>query len=250
MKTWAGQLATTGFVSNVNERPGSKAERGDGASTDYEILYSRGSSSLLYGRTDEAFRNLAEETAVESRTKGRSVAPVIVPLLLAMCLALSACGSIAEFAVEEVTEEAIGAEIETDADGNITLESDEATVVFGAEEGSMSIESDEGSFEMNSDNELPEGFPVPVPDGGTVVQSINFTGDDGVVFQALINYPLSEYDRIADFYTNHFDGIEDSTRLEMTQNGGKALNYTGANTLMNLSEDGQVVAVYIQTTDA
>lgn len=69
-------------------------------------------------------------------------------LLLLVTLALSACGKIAEEAVERGIESQTGGDVEIDAD-----------------QGNFSVESSEGTFEQRV-GQMPDNFPdsVPLPD--------------------------------------------------------------------------------------
>lgn len=93
-----------------------------------------------------------------------------------IALVASACSS----AAEKISEAAIENALESDGGGNVDVElGDDGQV-------SISVEGEDGaSFEVGQDIDLPEGLTIPIPDGGSAVQS----GSDGSYVFVALTYP-------------------------------------------------------------
>ncbi len=76
----------------------------------------------------------------------------LVPVLVAVALVLAACQSATENLTEKLIEQSAGVD-----DVNIDTNS-----------GELNIETDEGSISIGG-GEIPDGFPIPLPDGGEVM---------------------------------------------------------------------------------
>ncbi len=106
-------------------------------------------------------------------------------VLVAMMLVLAACQSAGEQLSEQLVEQIDGVD---DVDIN-------------TDTGEVSIETDEGSISIGG-GEIPDGFPIPAPDGYEV--SAVFTADsEGSVS---LTYPQDQYDGLVDYYTDWVDG--------------------------------------------
>lgn len=67
--------------------------------------------------------------------------------------------------------------------------------------GQIRIETDEGSLSIGG-GELPDGFPIPVPDGGDVM-SVFTSGDQAA---ATVSYARDRYDELVRFYDEWTEG--------------------------------------------
>ncbi|MEN8041408.1 MAG: hypothetical protein ABFR95_07885 [Actinomycetota bacterium] len=105
----------------------------------------------------------------------------LTPLVLALTLVLAACSSAAEIAIEQLAEA-------DDEVSNVEINDGEIKVEFEDEEG--------GGALVIGGGEIPDGFPIPVPDGGDVTSSIAQGNSYGVI----INFPESAYDELVSFY--------------------------------------------------
>ena len=116
------------------------------------------------------------------------------------------------------------------------------------EDGTVKIEvsDDEGGGSISiGSGEVPDGFPIPVPDGGTVMAVI-VQGSNGTVS---LSYEGADYDNVKSFYENWIDslGVEVVNKFESSspksiswglENGDDTYNITvaesGEDTFVNL----------------
>lgn len=110
----------------------------------------------------------------------------IIPIVCVVALGIAACGAANERLTEEIIEQAGGG----DADVDLDLES-----------GEVSVETDEGSFTIGG-GEIPDGFPVPFPDGGTVQSVLESGGSAGVS----VAYPGERLDELVSYYDDWVAG--------------------------------------------
>ncbi len=114
-------------------------------------------------------------------------------MFVALALVLAACQSATEQLSEKLAEQAVGV-------NDVDIDTDT---------GKISVETDEGSFTLGG-GEIPEGFPVPVPDGGRVTAS--FVSDDSM--DVSISYEQSRFEEIV----AHFDSWTNSQTNEWSTN--------------------------------
>jgi len=110
----------------------------------------------------------------------------IAMFLAVVALVATACGAATEGLTEQLIEQSGG----DDADVDVDLGS-----------GRVSVETEDGSFTVGG-GEIPDGFPVPFPDGGTV-QSV-FTSDGAAAVS--LAYPRDRYDELVAYYADWVDG--------------------------------------------
>ncbi len=122
-------------------------------------------------------------------------------VLVGLMLIVAGCGNVAERVAEEALERAAEAEGGGDVDIDIS-----------GEGGKMEITKEDGSesFVVGEDVALPEGFSLPIPDGGTVVMAIEDSMGDTVT----VTYDKDRYDEIAAFYEKFVAGRDEVTRIE------------------------------------
>lgn len=104
----------------------------------------------------------------------------IAILIAVIALVAAACGSATEQLTEQIIEQSGGG----DADVDLDLES-----------GEVSVETEDGSFTVGG-GEIPDGFPVPFPDGGDVQSTFTSNGDASVS----LAYPQDRFDELVGYY--------------------------------------------------
>jgi len=65
---------------------------------------------------------------------------------------------------------------------------------------------------MGEGAELPEGFPLPVPDGGTVF----YSATDASAMVVMLEYPASMLEELIETYEDYFAGKDDVQKVEMS----------------------------------
>ncbi|MDH3517521.1 MAG: hypothetical protein OEM66_01190 [Acidimicrobiia bacterium] len=120
-------------------------------------------------------------------------------LLVAVIAALSGCAT----AAENLAENAIENAIENDLGGDASVSVDD---------DSIQITSDDGSIAMGEGADLPEGFPLPVPDGGTVF----YSATDASAMVVMLEYPASMLEELIETYEDYFAGKDDVQKVEMS----------------------------------
>ena len=114
-----------------------------------------------------------------------------IVVLAAITLALSACsgGDIAGNIAEEVLENQEGV-------GDVEIDENNGSVVIEVED------EEGGGSAVIGGGDVPDGFPIPVPDGGTVAAVFTQDSDATVT----LTYPASEYDSLVATYQAFVDG--------------------------------------------
>lgn len=110
----------------------------------------------------------------------------IAIILAVVALVATACGA----ATEELTEQLIEQSGGGNADVDVDLDS-----------GQVNVQTEDGSFSVGG-GEIPDGFPVPFPDGGKV-QSV-FTSDGAAAVS--LAYPRDRYDELVAYYEDWVAG--------------------------------------------
>ncbi len=139
-------------------------------------------------------------------------------LIAALALVAAACGSVAERVVENAVENNAGIEnVEIDQD------SGEISIEFDDEDGSGSLTFGGG--------EIPDGFPIPLPDGGQVVAVIE-QGD----FQTVsLTYPGDRYDDVVEFFQEWADGLPGQTDVSTSTGSFQSASFINADAEMVVS---------------
>lgn len=150
----------------------------------------------------------------------------ITVVLAALTLALSACSGedIAGDIAEEVLEEQEGV-------GDVDIDENNGSIVIEVED------EDGGGSAVIGGGDVPDGFPIPVPDGGTVVSV--FTQDADAILT--LTYPASDYDSLVATYQDFVDGT-----------GGDASTFTSSNpasVTWNVSVDGESYSISVTEGD-
>ena len=109
----------------------------------------------------------------------------LVPVVLGFALILAACQSTSETIAEQLAEEVEGVD-------NVEIDPDS---------GQVKIETDDGSVTIGG-GELPDDFPVPLPDGYQVTSVFSAEGSSAVS----VAYPDGNFDEIVAFFDNWTSG--------------------------------------------
>jgi hypothetical protein len=118
----------------------------------------------------------------------------------ALVIALAACSPAG--LTEQIIESQEGV-------GDVEIDEDEGTV-------KIEIEDEEGDASVVfGGGEVPEGFPIPIADGGTVLQVVEVQSNSSVS----LNYEVADYDRVKAFYEEWIDstGAEQVNKFESSE---------------------------------
>jgi len=184
-----------------------------------------------------------------SRARYLAVAAVVA-------LAVAACGGSdpAEELAEQIAEQAGGdvADIDIDAaDGSMAIDindddGDGSVSIDTDNDGSVAIEiedDDGGGTLIIGGGEVPEGFPIPVLEGGQVVSSLVASSDEGSGGVVSVEYPAGTFDALVSSYQSWIDDQDlDVSRMDMTTDEGKTVQFFGT------GEDGGSVMIIIGET--
>jgi len=107
---------------------------------------------------------------------------------VALALLLTACQSAAEVISEQVIEEAVGG-------GDVKIDTDS---------GEISVETDDGAMTIGG-GEVPDGFPIPFPDGYEVT-AVFTSGRSSTVS---LSYPNGDFAAITAFFDDWTSGESD-----------------------------------------
>ena len=132
---------------------------------------------------------------------------------------LPGCGAILESAVENAVEEAAGVEVEEGEDGSFSIEGGDISIQLDTDEegGTLSIDGPDGSVQVDAsedgtvnvtsedfegeedselsitaDAEVPDGFPLPYPDGGVVESGTTWDTGDRQLMTVAMRYEASK----------------------------------------------------------
>lgn len=150
----------------------------------------------------------------------------------ALTLVVSACGvagqvaeNVAENVAEQVAEQAAEAQTGTSvaieqSDGTLQVEagSDGERVVIEEEDGTIRVETEdaEGTYTVG-ETEIPDDFPIPLPDDATVLIVAEATEGGTTTRSVTVTYPGDRWDEIVEFFGEWADGLEGETeQLVMT----------------------------------
>lgn len=147
-----------------------------------------------------------------------------------LALVLVACGN----AAETIAERAIEADSGGDVDVDFSNDGETVSVEFDDEDG--------GGSATFGGGDVPDGFPIPVPNGGEVIQVVE-TPEQTVV---AIQWPMSEFDSLVEVYTDFFSDFGDAQFAEGSGEVSFFSAYSDEEGLsVNLSEAGEVVLATI-----
>jgi hypothetical protein len=152
----------------------------------------------------------------------------IIALLAATALALVACsgGDLAEEIIES-----------QDGVGDVEINENNGSV-------QIEVEDEDGNTAIIGGGEVPDGFPIPVPDGGTVA-AVFSQGSDATV---TLTYPASEYDSLVAAYQDFVDGTGGEVNTVTSSSPASVTwNVTVDNAYYNISvyEGDPDVTVYL-----
>jgi hypothetical protein len=129
-------------------------------------------------------------------------------LLVVVAMLAASCGSAAERLTERAVERAI--ESESGGEARVDLSEDDGEV-------SLEFETDDGTGSIViGGGELPEGLPVPVPDGGEVVSTFTAEGADGTTYTVTVLYEGDRVEELSAFYESWMRGEADDVQKTTT----------------------------------
>ncbi len=186
----------------------------------------------------------------ESTTRVSLGNAVVAVVVTAVSLALPGCGSVTDRLAEEAVEEATG--VEVDADGEtVTLEGPDGSIVVDGDGETVTIEGSNGDggerVSISANGELPDGFDLPIPDGGLLVSTSTVDSDGRSASQVFLEFPADDLERVASFYDEHFEGVEGVNRIDASGEDGRALSFTGESLVVTVSGDGDQAVVFLQS---
>ncbi|VAV97550.1 hypothetical protein MNBD_ACTINO01-1759 [hydrothermal vent metagenome] len=114
-------------------------------------------------------------------------------LIVTLSLVVAACGGTDDAAnsiAEKIVEQASGnsVDISTD-DGGLT----------------MSVEGEDGTETVSFNEDLPEGFPFPVPDTYELGGAFTYESDAGTSYSVVIQVSADEFDALKEMYQSWMD---------------------------------------------
>lgn len=159
-------------------------------------------------------------------------------LIAVMSLLLSACGNPADELAEQIIEAQDGGEVDVDVEGD-----DSTTVEFS--------DSDDSGSVTFGNTELPDDFPVDVPDGYSVSSAGTYTSGDDTTHNAILIFEADDFERIVDFYDDYFSGIPDAETTEFTSDQGTTKTWSTADytTSVAVSADPTQVMLIINVEE-
>lgn len=156
--------------------------------------------------------------------------------LIGLALAIAACGNVAEELAEQAIESQDGGDVDIDFDQG----DDGATIEF-------SDGDDEGSGTMViGGGELPDDFPVPVPDGFEVSSTSSFSSADGTQYSAVLVWDRDDFDSLVAFYEDYFAGMPDITTSAFTSGDATSQTWGNADGTVSVSltrDDRDVIGI-------
>lgn len=154
--------------------------------------------------------------------------------LVGLAAVLTACGAVAENAIENVAEQAAERAIEQETGQSVDLDMETS-------DGSMSfnVETEDGSEQLTiGSGEIPEGFPVPFPDGTEVVAVVTMGAGSGMVTGSL---PAEDFENVVQFYTDHFSAYTDVVASTGADFASWVSTEAGGTVTVNVAEDGTMI---------
>ncbi len=115
-------------------------------------------------------------------------------LILALSLVVAACGGTDDAAnsiAEKIVEQASG--------DNIDISTDDGGLT-------MSVEGDDGIETVSFNEDLPDGFPFPVPDTYEIGGAFTYESDAGTSYSVVIEASADEFDSLKEMYQSWLDG--------------------------------------------
>ena len=130
-------------------------------------------------------------------------------VIVVLALVSVACGNVAE----NVLENAIENQLEEESGGDVNIDLDE-------DGGVVSIETDEGSMSIGG-TEIPDDFPLPLPDYEEVVGVITQTGDFASSMVTL-SFDPNDFEEVAELYEDFFNDADwELSRTDSTTDGDR-----------------------------
>lgn len=131
----------------------------------------------------------------------------IAALLVAGCGA--AAENIAEEAIEQAAEQSGGA---ADVEFDVDAETGEVNVSGQTEEGDLNYSVGGG--------EIPDGFTIPVMDGGEVLSSASQESGDTAAYAVSLQFPRDSYEDVVAYYEDYVSSLDGDTQRSETSGSG------------------------------
>ncbi len=147
-------------------------------------------------------------------------------IVVVVALITAGCAKAAEQVAEQVAEHAIESESGGDVDVNLG-DDGQATIEFSDDEGGGTITIGGG--------EIPEDFPVPFPDGGTVVQTMTGPGGGTVT----VTYEDRSYDELVAFYADWVKDRGEVSKIQTSEGGQRSTSWIGDQFLVVVADTGE-----------
>ncbi len=188
-----------------------------------------------------------------------------ITLIAVLAVVVSACGGIArnvaENVAERVAEESGGVTDVDTGDGEVTVEvqdgETEATIVAGEEDGEFTVEIREDGETTGSGiiggGDIPDDFPIPIPDGGDVRGVFQTTENGETTTVASVTYPADRWDEIVEFFQNWVDGLPGDTLTAVRDaEGFKNASFYNedAGIAIDISSAGDTITVTVAKTES
>ena len=112
-------------------------------------------------------------------------------------LLLAGCGGGSDSSSDPSTP-AAAADDQQASEGSVVEQSADDPVT--TDEFSLTFEGDDGTATATLGGDIPEGFPLPVPNGASVGSSFGFDDENGTTYSVILSAPESDFEAIADLY--------------------------------------------------
>jgi len=159
-----------------------------------------------------------------------------------------------EQAIENAGDGSVAVDIGDDGSVDINVQGDEGdgdvSISSNSNDGSVAIqvEGEDGSMVIGG-GDVPDGFPIPIPDGGQVISSFTGSSDSGSGSTVVMQYPAGSYDDLVSTFESWINANasdtgsfhSDSADGSSTQLYGSIAD--GSTVMVIVTESGTDVAV-------
>jgi hypothetical protein len=151
-----------------------------------------------------------------------------------------------EDVLENVGDGSVAIDIDDDGSVNIDVQGDDGdggdvSISSNDNDGSVAIQVDgeDGSMVIGG-GDVPDGFPIPIPDGGQVLSSFSGSSDSGAGSSVLVQYPPGSYDDLVSTFASWIDAnTSESGTFNTDTADGKSTQFFGE------AADGSAVIVVV-----
>lgn len=165
-----------------------------------------------------------------------------------LMLLVAACGNSAENVAERIIEEQTGSDVDISDDGGSVQITDEegGTIDISSDDESIVItgtdeSGDEMSIEMGG-TEIPEGFPMPIPDGSEVVLVSSLETPNGASYSVTVEIDPNDAADIVSMY----EGWYADQGMDVTSSASMVIGENDSTTsLVQITEFGSYSEVIL-----